>query len=164
MHSIRREHSVDTLFMLLLFGLFALLLLLLLLFSAKGQKASVSGLDEQNNLRTAMSYLTGKFRQHDDADSVFTGKIEDTDALCFTDTVSGRTFDTYIYLDEGYLKEVYTAAGRTPTKAMGTPLCSLEDFSVEETEGLYHICLVDANGRQGELYLHPGPPSEGGTS
>jgi hypothetical protein len=164
MHSIRREHSIDTLFMLLLFGLFTLLLVLLLLFSVQGEKTAVSGLDEQNNLRTSMSYLTGKFRQHDDVDSVSAGQVEDTCALCFTDTISDRTFDTYIYLDDGFLKEVYTAAGRTPTKAMGTPLCSLEDFTIEETDGLYHICLTDTDGRQAELYLHPGPPTEGGIS
>ena len=61
----RKKHSIDSLAALLLFAMYVLFLLFLMLFGAGNYQASVKSLDTNNNLYTAASYITTKFRQHD---------------------------------------------------------------------------------------------------
>ena len=61
----RKNHSIDSLAALLLFAMYVLFLLFLMLFGAGNYQASVKSLDTNNNLSTAASYITTKFRQHD---------------------------------------------------------------------------------------------------
>ena len=61
----RKKHSIDSLAALLLFAMYVLFLLFLMLFGAGNYQASVKNLDTNNNLYTASSYITTKFRQHD---------------------------------------------------------------------------------------------------
>lgn len=60
-------------FSLLLFGVFALFLMLMLLFSARVYQQTVRQTDSDSGLGTAITYLTTKFRQHDQADGIFSG-------------------------------------------------------------------------------------------
>ena len=61
----RRSHSIDTLFVITLLGLFLIFLLMMLLFSTQAYRTAVEGNQENNNLYTASAYITEKFRQHD---------------------------------------------------------------------------------------------------
>ena len=158
-HFAAKKHSSDLLASLLLFGLYVLLLLLLLLFAARAYRNAVQGTDENSNLRTAMSYLTVKIRQHDNDTDVFTDTIEDTEALCLTDKIDGQTYITYIYLYDGELKELFTTRQSDAALSMGTTIASLVSFSIDETpEHFYRISLTDHNGHTGSLLLHPGTP------
>lgn len=155
-HSVRQAHSMDSLFSFLLFGIFILFLLLMILFSARAYQASVDGLEENNNLRTSMAYLTTKVRQHDEQGSLWIGRLEDMDALCFSDTVSGEEYITYIYLDGTELKELFTAASNTPSPSMGTVIAGLQTFTPRETDdGFWDIAMTDTDGNEGRLLLHP---------
>lgn len=160
--SIRRKHSMDSLFMILLFGFFVLFLLLLLLFSAKAYQTAVNGTKENNELRTAMSYITTKVHQHDVSDEVYVSSIEDTTALCLRDKIEGKEYITYIFLDEENLKELFTSADTIPVKALGTAFCPMHSFEILFKEhNLYQLSLEDSSGHSSVLYLHPGV-SEGG--
>lgn len=160
-HSVKKEHSVDSFFSLLLFGLFVLFLLLLLLFSAEVYHSCVKGQEENNNLHTAMVYITTKFRQHDNA-QIQTEDFYGMDALCFSDTIDGQEYITSLYLADNQLKELFTARDSQASPDMGMPIAALKSFSVEETEsGLCRITMTDENNETARLLLHPGPPSAG---
>lgn len=159
-HSSGREHSIGTVFSVILFALFLLFLLLFLLFGAKVYQASVKGNNENNNLYTAASYLTTKFRQHDTQERIFSGTCMEQPALCMEDTIDGKTYVTYIYLLNGELKELFTASNISPVPEMGTDIAQLKNFSVEETpEGFYSISLEDPEGHTCSFLLHSGPPA-----
>ena len=157
-----RRHPVDTVFTIVLFSLFLLFLLLLLLFSAQAYRTAVSGNQTNNNLYTASAYITAKFRQHDEPGCISVKSIptlDDSPALCLTDTVNGKQYVTYIYLCNQQLKELFTAADNLPSAEMGTDIASLRSFSVQETnEGFYSISLEDLQGNQSSFILHPGSP------
>ena len=68
-------HSISSLFSLLLFSVFALFLMLMLLFSARVYQQTVKQTDSDSGLGTAITYLTTKFRQHDQADRIFSGSL-----------------------------------------------------------------------------------------
>ncbi len=154
-----QKHSVDTLFSFLLFGLFVLFLLVLLLFSAQLYQRSVGSLDENQNLHTAATYLTTKFRQHDNAGSRYVAHFGDLDALCFEDVIDDTACTTYIYLLDNELKELFTLSGTTLSPDAGTTIAALSGFDFEQTEdGFLQIRLTDKDGHTASLALHPGTP------
>lgn len=158
--SFSHRHSIDSLAALLLFALFILFLLFMLLFGAGSYQASVRGLDTGNNLYTAASYITTKFRQHDQTDSISVKEFQGTTALCFCEDIEGKDYFTYIYLYEDHLKELFTAADSGADLSMGTSLAELSDFTVDTVNNsFYKISLTDQEGTVSSFWLHPGVPS-----
>ncbi|MDD5805616.1 DUF4860 domain-containing protein [Blautia sp. HCP3S3_H10_1] len=154
-----RKHSVDSLATLLLFAMYVLFLLFLLLFGAGNYQASVKSLDTNNNLYTAASYITTKFRQHDQEGCTSLTQIQDTTTLCFQENMNGKPYFTYIYFDGGHLKELFTAANSQADLSMGTELAQLQDFQIESIEDqFYRITLTDIDGHSSSFLLHPGVP------
>ena len=136
------SHPISGLFSLLLFGLFVLFLLIMLLFSAQIYQQSIKKADSETDLGTVSSYIATKFRQHDVQDGIFTDELNDIPALCFRDTINNQDYITYLYLDDGRLKELFTADGSSAQANAGTAIASLSDFQIEENaNGFYHVFL-----------------------
>lgn len=149
------SHPISGLFSLLLFGLFVLFLLIMLLFSAQIYQQSLKKADSETDLGTISSYITTKFRQHDVQDGIFTDELNDIPALCFRDTINNRDYITYLYLDDGSLKELFTATGSSAQANAGTMIASLSDFQIEEKgNGFYYIFLQNTVGNTSEFFLH----------
>lgn len=156
----RRRHPIDNLFTIALLGLFLIFLLMMLLFSAQAYRTAVAGTQVNNNLYTASAYITAKFRQHDSSETISIDTLDGSPALCMTDTVNDTPYVTYIYLKDQHLKELFTAAGNTPSAQMGTDIASLNDFQIEQESGdFYRITLEDSDGNRSSLLLHSGAPS-----
>ena len=132
------SHPISGLFSLLLFGLFVLFLLIMLLFSAQIYQQSIKKADSETDLGTVSSYIATKFRQHD-----------------VQDTINNQDYITYLYLDDGRLKELFTADGSSAQANAGTAIASLSDFQIEENaNGFYHVFLQSTAGDISEFYLH----------
>lgn len=127
------RHPVAELASLLLFGIFVLFLLLMLLFSARIYQQTVKNTNAENTLGTAVSYLTTKFRQHDTVNGIFTGKLDNLSTLCFRDTLNDQDYITYIYLDQGNLKELFTSDSSSANASAGTTIAQLSDFQISES-------------------------------
>lgn len=148
-------HSISSLFSLLLFSVFALFLMLMLLFSARVYQQTVKQTDSDSGLGTAITYLTTKFRQHDQADGIFSGSLDDIPALCFRDTLKGKDYITYIYLKDGNLTELFTVADSQASASAGTSISQLSDFQAENLDnGFYRISLKSATGISAHFLLH----------
>ena len=149
------RHPVAELASLLLFGIFVLFLLLMLLFSARLYQQTVKNTNAENTLGTAVSYLTTKFRQHDTVNGIFTGKLDNLSALCFRDTLNDQDYITYIYLDQGNLKELFTSDSSSANASAGTTIAQLSDFQISESRpGFYSFELKDSEGNKETFYLH----------
>lgn len=150
-----RVHSVPALFSLLLFGLFALFLLMMLLFSARAYQQETVFSQTEDSLDTASAYITTKFRQHDTSGGIFTDKLKGFPALCFRDTLDGKDYITYLYLDQNSLKELFTAVDTEISPDAGTLIAELSDFQAEALDnGFYHISLQSIDDRKSDFYLH----------
>lgn len=157
-----KKHSVDSFAALLLFAMYVLFLLFLLLFGAGNYKASVNGLETNNNLYTATSYITTRFHQQTQTDPVSLEDFQGTKALCFRECISQKDYCTYIYFYEGALKELFTAADSQADLSMGTSLAQLSDFQIENIEDtFFRITLEDRTGHTSTFFLHPGLPANG---
>lgn len=160
----RRKHSVGTLFTIALFCLFFMFLLLLLVFSAQAYRSAAESKQRNDNLYTASAYLTAKFREHDSNEQINIQSIDlgavPTSALCLTDTIHESDYITYIYLMDGHLRELFTAADQAPVFEMGTKIAALQNFALEkDPDGFLKITLEDLQGYQTYLNLHCGAPT-----
>ena len=156
------DHSISSLFSLLLFGIFVLFLMLMLLFSARIYQQTVIQTDSDSELGTAITYLTTKFRQHDQADEIFSGTLDGTPALCFRDKINEKDYITYIYLKDENLMELFTASDSQASSSAGTVISSLSDFQVKEMEhGFYRLSLENTSGVSTQFLLHSTAVSSG---
>ena len=96
-----------------------------------------------------------KFRQHDTVNGIFTGKLDNLSALCFRDTLNDQDYITYIYLDQGNLKELFTSDSSSANASAGTTIAQLSDFQISESRpGFYSFELKDSEGNKETFYLH----------
>lgn len=155
----RTKHSIDAVFAVLLFGLFACMMLLLILFSTQAYQVSSTNLEENQNLHTAMTYVTTKIRQYDNKDAIALDYIDDLPALCLSEEIEGTTYTTYIYLENSHLRELFTVPGAPVSANLGTSIAQLRTFQATWTEhGFLKLYMEDLHGNQEELLLHPGLP------
>lgn len=159
------NHSISSFSSLLLFGIFALFLMLMLLFSARLYQQTVKQNDSDSGLGTAVTYLSVKFRQHDQENGIFSGSLDGTPALCFRDEIKGKEYITYIYQKDGNLMELFTASDFPASASAGTVLSSVSDFQAEELgNGLFRISLESTEHISTQFLLHSTASSDSDTN
>lgn len=141
----RDKSIVDALFLLALFGVFLICALFIVLFGAKIYKNTVAASAESFTMRTGYTYITEKIRQHDNENGVV---IEDTDngsVIRLGETVDDKVYYTFLYCDEGYLKE-YTGSNDTFDKALGAKIMEIKSLeSIKVSDSLYFFRLTDVD-------------------
>ena len=124
-----RRHSVDLLFILLVFAAFIITALLLISMGTAEYHRIVTRSGENDNLRIASTYLLQKVRQGRAADAVFIGSIDEQEALAVRQEIAGSTYVTYLYVYEGQLREVMTKEGNTDVIASsGTAILPMQSI------------------------------------
>lgn len=129
------KHIVDVLFVLALFGVFAASALMLVTIGANVYKRNVANMNVNFSTRTAFSYLTEKLRQNDSSNAVSIGELDGEKALILSQTIDGAEYVTYLYLYEGYLKELYVRKDSftgSDLLSAGQNILALSSFHMEE--------------------------------
>lgn len=155
----RNKSIVDFLFILALFGAFAITGLFVVIFGARIYEKTVSHMDENYSSRTALSYVTEKIRAHDVDGGIRIGS-ENIDSkgyitvLKLYETVNDRRFVTYLYLDEGYLKEYTTDENYDFNYEGGTKIIEAKAFDAQKiSDALYHIDIKDSYDEETSFYV-----------
>lgn len=153
-----KKHRVGTLATLIVALLFAQCLLLTVLFGVQSYRAVTASTDYSYARRVALSYLTQRVRAYDRRDAVAVGKLQNVDALYCYETADGAVYQTILYVYDGWMRELYTAAGQDFMPADGTPLIEAQALSLSQDGELLHIVLTDSNGKDtvGVLRLRGG--------
>ncbi|MCR5672274.1 MAG: DUF4860 domain-containing protein [Lachnospiraceae bacterium] len=155
----RNKSIVDFLFILALFGAFAITALFVVLFGARIYESTVANMNTNYEKRTAMSYITEKIRSHDYTDGIAVADDDDEDAdagsvLELYQEIAGRKYVTYLFVDDGYLKEFTAADDYDFNYNAGTPILAIKDFSVrKESDALYRFNITDTNGEKTEFFV-----------
>ena len=156
----RNKSVVDFLFILALFGAFAITALFVVLFGARIYESTVANMNTNYEKRTAMSYLTEKIRSHDYTGGVEVSDTDDEDdkgagsMLKLYQVMGGRTYITYLFVDDGYLKEFTADEDYDFDCKTGTPILAIDDFSVKkESDALYHFNITDTNGEKTDFFV-----------
>lgn len=148
-----KNHIVDLLFVLVLFGIFALSALVLVSIGADVYQHTVSNMQTNYEVRTASSYLVEKMRQHN---TVSITTLDDQTVLCFEDDNSDTV--TYLYCYEDYLRELYTRDGSdlggNILKA-GQKIVPVKDLIYEQISPSMIKTTIQASDENSQtVYLH----------
>ena len=149
----KTKHSVDTLFALLLYGLFALLALLLVLIGARVYGRIVGRSAARGDARAALSYVANKIRAGETKNGLRLETRGGCPLLVIEETDSGQVLETLIYYHDGSLRELFQEAGTPFVPADGERLVSIPAFAITEADGLLTITITDTQQQPHELYL-----------
>ena len=132
--------KVDTVFVLMIFCVFALSVLLVLMLSGSTYRNMTDIAREGQNERIALSYIRTKIRNADSAGSVSLSDFHGTAALSLKEVFGGTTFVTLIYLYDGWIHELFHEKGNEFMPADGVPIIRVASLDFEENEnGLLRV-------------------------
>ena len=150
---------LNTVFVLLLFCVFAMAVLMTLLSGAGAYQSVHDNMENQYAERTGLAYVEAKLHHYDRMDAVRVEPFADTTALALYEQIDGKTYKTLIYYHDGYLKELFFEDGLVFQPADGQNVLEAEAliFNWKQPHLLQIICESD-NGIQAEtiVYLHSG--------
>lgn len=144
---IENKHIVDTLFVLTLFAVFAVCSMLLIAFGANIYQKTVDNMEDHFNIYTSVTYISEKIRQGDSSSSLEVVDFGDGNAFKIASNIEGTDYLTYIYMYDGYLKELYIKADNPLEPKAGQKLLPVSRFDItSEATNLYSYTITDNNG------------------
>lgn len=150
----RETHRIDSIFIMLLFFLFALTAFVLIMIGVKQYKATANAMDYNYEIRTVTSYLREKTRQNSSNSSISIETIDGTNALCLKNTLNNTIYNTYIYYYDGSLREMYIQEGTPFTLNLGQQIVTISGFDMDKTDdGLIIVTISDSFGGTTDMYL-----------
>lgn len=144
-------HKLDSLFILLIFGMFAVVSLLLVALGAGMYQRVVDQLNTNNEVRSSLAYIANKVRTNDQENTFVLEENGGVQTLCLRTPESG--FVDYIYFYDGYLRELPTFDDVEFAPEFGDVIVSVQDFEMEKTGSLYTFTVTDNSGETTSLSL-----------
>lgn len=125
-----RNSSIEIVFPVVLFLVFTLSALFIILFAARTYQHIVKESAEQYDSSTSAAYLVQKIHAGDSMYNISLCNIEGTDGIRLHQYIEDQPFVTYIYVYDGYLRELFTGEDNdTVSLSAGTPLFAARGFS-----------------------------------
>ena len=141
------RHTIDFVFPIALFFVFACSALFVLLFSANVYEKVVASSNANFETGTSLSYITEKIRQTDSDGNISISEFDGYEALKITETYGNKSYSTYIYAKDGVLKELFIQDGITASANAGTTIMKVYDFDMIETsDGLLRFTCTTETG------------------
>jgi len=110
MTKVKSGRSLDTVFVLVVFSIFAFSVLMVLMLGAAVYRNihDISRTGEHE--RTVLSYVRTKIRTSDNFESISVGEFGGDSALFIYETIGDRQFRTVIFSKDGWLNEIFADA------------------------------------------------------
>lgn len=150
---------LNTVFVLLLFCVFALAVLMTLLSGAGAYQSLNENMEQQYTERTGLAYLEAKLRHYDENGAVQLESFADTTALALYEQVDGTQYKTLIYHHDGYIRELFFEDGLQFHPEDGQCVLEAQQITFQwKRQNLLQVACVAADGSAAELlvYLHGG--------
>jgi len=145
--------SIDILFSLTLFSVFAMAVLMVLLSGGQIYQNVVNDIGVQFESRTSISYITTKLRRCDTKDSVKIEMYGDSEALVLSEMAEdGKFYETIIYLHDGDVREQFIEAGKRFAPSSGMTILSVKSihFSMKNN----NLVVIDYTTEEGSYTAH----------
>ncbi len=154
MKKIERRHNIDSVFVLLLFAVFAGSILLVLLFGASSYEKLVERDAKAYNDRTGISYIVAKIRHGDERNSVQIGSFSDREDVTADDIntlylrieAEGDEYFTKIYYYDGYIREVLCMEEAGLQPEAGNEILEAKGVSFSKDGNLITIKITNLDG------------------
>ncbi|NLM15360.1 MAG: DUF4860 domain-containing protein [Clostridiaceae bacterium] len=153
----RERHTAEILFVIALFFLYTICALLLSVMVADAYSRGAERSERNYNMRTSVLYLTEKVRQTTGAEGeISVRQTGEGDALVLGMLVESEQYETWIYVEDGYLREVLLLQGADISPGIGQKIMPLSSLVLElGPEGLLQISVTDQTGEiyDGKVFL-----------
>lgn len=150
----QNKRKADSLFVLLLFGVFAVCILSVLLTGADAYR-KLSQRDRQSYAqRTATQYLATRVRQADRMGDVSIRSFDGQDTLVFTEIIDSMEYETLVYCYDGYLRELFVAAGGDFSPQDGEKVLEAQRLTIRQDGRLLVLELTSPTGQPQSLTLY----------
>lgn len=128
-----QTHSIDLLFVLLIFAAFVSTAMLLISLETGEYQKIIERMQDNDLSRVTTAYLTQKVRQGREVEDITTEDFHGIPSLCIRSRIAGGQYETYLYVYEGRLMELMTPEGNFSNviPAGGTPLVPMEELRFE---------------------------------
>ena len=144
-----QKHSIETVFTMITFLVYTIAMVLFVLLGASVYRSVTGQMQQHQNRRTTESYLREKIRQNDWEGAVSVTEIQGRQMLQIEETIRDQKYRTYIYVEEGKLRELFLPAEKEIHLQNGTPLFTMKEITFQEEEnGLLTICLRTEEDQQ----------------
>jgi len=108
MSKMSRGRSIDTIFVLIVFSIFALSVLMVLMLGASIYRNINEISHDGQSEHTALSYIWTKTKNFDEAESISVGDFQGVPALFIDEKIGDYYFRTAIYHYDGWLCELFS--------------------------------------------------------
>ena len=151
----KKRHTIDVLFVITLFAVFAFSLVSLTGMGAEVYESIVSDMSSNYDSRTSFSYVYNKVHACDANGNVTLDTYQGLDALIILEEIDNITYGTYIYEYDGHLKELFTRYGSEFSPEYGTDILKIESFEIEKaTDSLLKFSITPVDGAKETLFVH----------
>ena len=145
---------VDTIFVLLLFSLFAFTAFVLIIIGVTQYEQTAASMDHNYQVRTINSYLREKVRQNDINSDIKTFEMEGTNVLSISTKIDGKKYSNLIYCYDGFLCEQLISEDSVFSLATGQRLIELEGMKAEvNASGHIKVVYTAENGEVSNVYI-----------
>lgn len=145
----QRNHMIDFLFPVALFFMFAVSALTVILLATNIYRSTTEHSSLNYTARTSMSYISEKIHQGDEDGNVSIDMFDGNDALVIEQEYNEETYFTYIYTDQGNLKEIFIKDGVEADAAAGKTILPVRSFTMSQTgKQAFSFTCVDEDGQE----------------
>ena len=142
-----RGQKIDTVFVLIIFSVFAVSVLIVLMLAASIYQNIAEMSEEGADERLVLSYIWTKTKKHNDVDLIYIDDFDGGKALMIDEIIGERYFQTAIYFEDGWLLELFAEKDIGMKRSDGIRIMRVDSLIFEEIE--YNLLRITA----GEQYL-----------
>lgn len=146
-------NTVDSIFVLVLFAVFAIAVLFVLMSGAGVYKDAKSVMTERFQERTCLAYITAKVNHYDEEGSVFVTEIDGVPALGLKEEMGALSFVTYIYGFDGSVREIMVEDGYDFSLSDGMVIVDADNLSFKQDGSLILVSCTGEGGRTASVIL-----------
>ena len=148
----QQSHMIDFLFPVALFFVFAVSAMTVILLATGIYRSTTEHSSLNYTARTSLAYICEKIHQNDAGGDVALGTFDGCDALVLRQPRGEDTYQTYIYVYENELKELFIKDGVEAPAKTGKTILAVDDFSMEAVrDGLFRFTCTDADGNRDSM-------------
>ncbi len=148
----RKQHTVDILFVLTLFCVFALSTLAVVYIGSRVYSSTVDTMDINFNNHVTLDYISQKVHQSDIGGNIEIKDIEGLNVLCIHEVINKQSYTTYIYNDNHQVMELLINDEESFDKDNGSILMEVEALSFQVKDSLLSVSL-SIHGKTHQSYI-----------
>ncbi|MCL1999571.1 MAG: DUF4860 domain-containing protein [Turicibacter sp.] len=141
-----KQSRLDTLFVLIIFCVFAGSVLVALTMGASAYRGTLEISSYRFAERTGLFYIWTKTKNFDEYGRIFVEPFFDTTALVLEEDIAGNLHRTYIFYRDGFIMELFTRADSEYSLSDGIPVLNLAGGTLSFQHSQNAIIITDSLG------------------